>query len=225
MEKNPFVPALILGVATLVLSLMFPKVPTPPGVQSVIIELEFARSASDVYRVTGFGVDKDAGSSDTSVQAIRAHTAHDRWFIFAYVLFLALSCALVWKLKGSPLLLAGMALALGAGAFDFVENRQILFILDHMGADFSAALSRLHLFTWFKWSSIALAFCTLAPFAWTHSLWGKLLALGSVLTIVAALAAATMKQPVFYSAFAGMVMLSFLLLFVWELSYGRKAPQ
>lgn len=212
MKKNPFLPALILGVAVAVLSALFPDAP--------ILALEFAREAGDVFRVAGFGTVSDAGPNPETVQAIRDNVAHDRWFIFAYVLFLALSCAVVWRISRSWMALAGLILALAAGAFDFGENRQILIILDQMDkTDFSAALARLQAFTWLKWGSIALVFCTLAPFGWKQGFRGKMLAAVSILTTATGLVALSLQQLPLSVAFAYMVTALFLLLFVFELFF------
>lgn len=212
MKKNPFLPALILGVAVAALSALFPKAP--------ILALEFAREAGDVFRVAGFGTVSDAGPNPEIVQALRANVAHDHWFIFAYVLFLALSCAVVWRISRSWPALAGLILALAAGAFDVGENRQILTILEQMDkTDFSAALARLQAFTWLKWGSIALVFCTLAPFVWTRGFRGKVLAVVSAVTLATGLAAFSLQQLPLSIAFAYMVTALFLLLFVFELLF------
>jgi hypothetical protein len=212
MKKNPFLPALILGAAVAVLSALFPKAP--------ILEMEFARDAGEVFRIVGFGTVSDAGPNPEIVQAIRDNVAHDRWFIFAYVLFLALSCAVVWRISRSWPALAGLILAMAAGAFDFGENRQILLIINQIDkADFSEALGRLHVFTWLKWGSIALVFCALAPFAWKRGFRGKMLAALSVLTAATGLVAVSMQYLPVSVAFAYMVTALFLLLFVFELLF------
>ncbi len=221
MKKNPFVPALILGAATFALSALFPGIPKAPGVMSPVIELEFARGTEDIHRITGFDASGEAGADKKIVDAIRANTAHDRWFIFAYTLFLTVSCLIMYRLSGSPLLPGGALLALAAGVFDFAENRQILLLLDQLGGDPGTVLQNLQLFTWLKWGSIVMAFGAMAPFAWSGSLPGKALAGFTVAAIVAGIVAAGLKAPLYYIAFSGVVMLLFLLLFLFEITWKR----
>lgn len=224
MKKNPFVPALILGAATFALSALFPAIPKAPGVMSPIIELEFARSTEEVHRITGFDAPGEAAADEKIVDAIRANTAHDRWFIFTYTLFLAVSCLIMYKLSGSPVLIGGALLALAAGTFDFGENRQMLLLLDQLNGDPGPALQNLQLFTWLKWGSIVMAFGAMAPFAWSRSLPGKLLAGFTVAAVVAGIVAAGLKAPLYYIAFSVLVMVLFLLLFLFEITW-RHAPQ
>ncbi len=215
MKRNPFLPALILALAVVSLTILFPQVPPAKGIKSPVIEMEFARSPETVDAVTGYGTEQQ----ETIVDAFRRNTAHDRWFILAYSFFLAVSCAIAWKQGGQPVLLAGAALALAAGVFDFAENRHMMWIWDRLGGDFNAALSRLHLLTWLKWASLGLVFCTLAPFAWRRGVAGKILAGGAVLNVGAGIAAAVMRQPVYYIVFSLTIMLCFVLLLVFALTY------
>ncbi len=222
MLRNPFLPALILGLAVAALSALFPKIPAAPGVRLAIIELEFARSAGEVYRVTGFGLTGDAVPDAGIVDAIRQNTAHDRWFIFAYSFFLAVCCAIAWKQSGSPMLLAGAVLAFAAGAFDFLENRQILLIMNQLDGDFGGSLVRLHVFTWLKWGSIVLVFGAFAPFAWHHGLLGKALAASALAGMLAGVVAALLQKHMYYIAFSGLVMLSFVTLLVFAALFPKR---
>jgi hypothetical protein len=210
MRKQPFLWALLAGVATAVLIATFPSIPKAPGVRSPIVELEFARSVAEVATITG---NYDAAITE----AFRSNIAHDRWFILAYTGFLALSCASAWRIRRHYWLIAGVGLAVAAGIFDHIENSALLNLLDSNNSRPEQHLAELHRFTWLKWGSIVAVFLCLATFQWYSGRVGRGMTVFAILTAFAAMSA--WFNPAAVLPFTGLISFEFLLLYIWCATY------
>jgi hypothetical protein len=210
MRNTHFLMAILAGLAVAALTLSFPKIPKAPGVQSPIVELEFAVSASDVEQIT-------SGYDPAITEAFRRNIAHDSRFILAYAGFLALSCVSAWRLRKDYLLIAGALLAAATGVFDHLENNALLNLLDVRSKQPLPHLEDLRLFTWLKWGGISAVFLTMAPFLWRSGRVGRGVTVFFVLTAFAGLSAWFNTATIL--PFTGLVSLSFLLLLIWEISY------
>jgi hypothetical protein len=80
-----------------------------------------------------------------------------------------------------------LALRLAAipSAMDVAENLQLLAITRSLGGDYSEALSRLRLCTWCKWGAIALVCAAWIPGMWSRGWTGRVGALLATLTVLA----------------------------------------
>ncbi len=125
-----------------------------PRVISPIVQLEFARSAEEVFLITGKSGNTEI--HDQIVAELRRSIALDTWFILAYTTFLAVTIALMWRrMRVRKWILYGIPLAVGACIFDFLENDRLLQILNLLNAEFETPLRQLQVFTHIKWASLA----------------------------------------------------------------------
>lgn len=219
MRTYPFLPALLIGIVMAgVLLLMWPKKGELPPTQkkpSPIVLLEFARTPQEVYDITLW---QASPAEHAQMQAyLRRNIRLDTWFILAYTCFLMVSIVIAWHLSGKRwYLLAGLALAVAAGVFDFLENAQLVLILDKISADFQAELSRLMVYTHIKWGALVAVFVIMIPFAWPAGWLGKALSIAAGVGVVLAVGAWVAPSESIYLAYAGVVMLLFLLLLAFE---------
>ncbi len=220
MRRRPFLPALLIGIAMLgiALLLMFPrKGELPPAQQktSPVVLLEFARTPQEVYDITLFEASQ---AEHAQMQAyLRRNIQMDTWFILAYTCFLVVSIFIAWRLSGKRwYLLPVLALALAAGVFDFLENAQLMGILDKLSSDFQAELSRLVIYTHIKWGAMVAVFVGLIPFTWPVEWSGKVLSIAAGVGLLMAIGVWVAPGESMYQAYAGVVVLLFVLLLAFE---------
>lgn len=205
MKKRYFLPALPFGALTLIVALTMPKVPVAEGVKSPIVELEFARSVTDVEKVL-------AGRADI-VEAMVRSVVQDRIFLLAYSAFLVMSCYLAWRRWRSNLLLAGIGLAVAAAIFDHLENGMLMSVLRGTSAEWASFLPLLAVYTYLKWGAIAGVFCLLGWYVRKVNILGRIffgIAVGAVVFMLGSFAA-----PLLAVAFALVIGLLFMFWWVW----------
>lgn len=218
MRTHPFLPSIILGttVAALTALMNFPAIrkADDPRVIFPIVQLEFARSAEEVFLITG-----KSGNTEIHHQIIaelRRSIALDTWFILAYTTFLAVTIALMWRrMRARKWILYGIPLAVGACIFDFLENNRLLQILNLLNAEFETPLRQLQVFTHIKWASLAAVFGVIAPFTWHTGWWGRLFSILAVIGFSLALLVWLLPYTMVHLAYAGVVALLFAVLWVW----------
>ncbi len=201
-----------------ILFLMWPKKGELPPAQkkpSPIVLLEFARTPQEVYDIALW---QASPAEHAQMQAyLRRNIRLDTWFILAYTCFLVVSMVIAWRLSGKRwYMLAGLVMALIAGVFDFLENAQLVLILDKLSSDFQAELSRLMVYTHVKWGALVAFFISMIPFAWPTSWLGKVLSVVAGVGVVLAIGAWVTPSQSLYLAYTSVVMMLFVLLLIFE---------
>jgi hypothetical protein len=133
-------------------------------------------------------------------------------FMGAYGGFLALFGLAVARDRGARLHVVTLLGPLGA-LFDVCENVQLLAITKALGGDYSGALSRLMVFTWLKWETLAVAMLLLAPWLIRRDLVCRVVAALCLLSSVAGLAAFFARGAI-AEAFSALLSLAFVGLMV-----------
>lgn len=212
MEKRFLAPVVLLGVLTLVLAATMPKVPAVQGVQSTILELEFARDTADVEKILG-------GREDIRTALIENIRA-DRFFLLAYSAYLILSCLLLWRRRQNLLLLYGVGLSIAAGVFDHFENGQLMGIVTNPPGAWTDFLPLLTVFTWLKWGALTAVFLLLGWFLQREGLPGKIL---FALAIAAAvILGASVFMPALVMPYFSLLTLLFVGLFIIQIRTGLR---
>ncbi len=218
MRSHPFLPSIILGttVAALAALMNIPAIEKAddPRVISPIVQLEFARSAEEVFLITGKSGNTEI--HDQIVAELRRSIALDTWFILAYTTFLAVTIALMWRrMRVRKWILYGIPLAVGACIFDFLENDRLLQILNLLNAEFETPLRQLQVFTHIKWASLAAVFGVIAPWTWHTGWWGRFFSILAIIGFSLALLVWFWPYTMVYLAYAGVIALLFAVLWLW----------
>lgn len=210
MKKRHFLPALPFGALTLIIAFTMPRIPVAEGVKSPIVELEFARTVTDVEKVL-------AGRADI-VEAMVRSVVQDRFFLLAYSAFLVISCYLAWRRWRTNSLLTGIGLGVAAAIFDHLENSVLMGILGETSVQWPALLPLLAVYTYVKWGAIAGVFCLLGWYVRRVNILGQIffgLSVGAVVFMLGSFAA-----PVLAVAFSLIIGLLFLLWWIWMIFEG-----
>jgi hypothetical protein len=174
-------------VVAFALTVLFPLQmgPLPSGMRTPILAFELARTQQEVETMFG---PPQAPERAAWQHAMNVGNYADFGFMLVYgAFFLLFSRALATA--GARFARVGAALAAAPSALDVLENLQLLAIADNLGGDYAAALSRLSLFTAFKWLSIAVVYASWIPGLWSRGWLGRLgaglAALNAVATVLA----------------------------------------
>jgi hypothetical protein len=157
------VPGIFVVAISIFLLRVFPnKMPElPGGMVTPVLAFELVRTPEEVERM--FGTDPDARAR--FALRMKRGTWGDFALLTAYGVFLA-GVAYELSRDGSRAAKAGVVLALGAAAFDAIENVQLLSIVANLGGDYEHSLTILSYATWGKWWCLAAYFVAIARPAW-----------------------------------------------------------
>ncbi len=223
MKQKPFIISGIIGLFVIGMSLILMAVnprsagELAEGFWTPIIAFEFAETEADVVLVLG---QIDTPGQAELIEAFTLGNNLDFIYMVLYGAFLfvfALTCA---RLSGNKLFYIAAGLAVLVPLADMLENLQLQAILTSFvaGDDFSSNLTRLKLYTWLKWGSLAFIFLLLAPF-FTHGnpfvrFIGMYTAVPFVLGVLSYFSGGALKE-----IFALSIALMFLLLIVFSFLY------
>jgi hypothetical protein len=225
MRAHPFLPAIVLGATVAFLAAYMSALgiqkADSPKIISPIVQMEFARSADDIFLIVGkFG---DPNLHTEIMEDFRQSIALDTYFIIAYTVFLAVTIALIWRrLHVRKWVLCGIPLAISACVFDFLENDRLLQILNLLDTSFETPLRQLQIFTHVKWGSLAAVFFILAPVTLRTGWWGRFLSVLALIGFVFALIVWALPYTPIQLAYSFVLALLFLWLFVWVILQHNK---
>jgi hypothetical protein len=179
-------PGLLVVAVSIFLMRVFPsRMPElPGGMVTPVLAFELVRSPAEVERMFG----EDADERARFAMRMKRGTWGDFALLTAYGVFLA-GIAHELGRDGSRAAKAGVVLAVGAAAFDVVENVQLLDIVANLGGHYERALTILSIVTWGKWWCLAAYFVAIARPAWTLGGFPRAAAVCGVAGAVAAVAA------------------------------------
>lgn len=219
--KIAAVSGLLLIACSVVLMLVNPQAENnlPSGFFTPVIAFEFIRSLNEVRH---FFQVKDPAAYE---QAMLMGNWIDYAFMCLYSFFLlCLSIGIRQLTKVNTLYLA-ILLCLAMLAGDALENYEIYqIILNYKSGHIEYALWLLNIFTWLKWGSIASAFLLLSPFFFSGKLFHKLIGLLCLSSFGLGIAA-YLQHGILNEIFSLNVVLVFLLLVIFALSFKSKAAK
>lgn len=185
----------------------------PPGYHSPILALELATEPGTIQ-------DMFATLTIQEKERLNIGTRLDYLFLLSYGLFLAGTALACFRATGSKLFIVAAALSMAALLGDALENLQLFKIFAAPNAaDLPGTLHLLHLFTWLKWGSIAIAMALLAIYFFHQPWWGKIMAVLLLVPLLFTVVAFTGNALFAHLMFVGM-MIGFLLLIVH--SFARR---
>ncbi|HET8937923.1 MAG TPA: hypothetical protein VFN67_30980 [Polyangiales bacterium] len=184
--------------------------PLAPGFHSPIIAFELAASRDEVETMF-----KQAGSPERE----ELRQAMDRGNQVDFV-FLVLYAGLLGTVALGLARRAALWLAPLAAAADVLENLQLFAITRALGADYTAALAQLQIWTRIKWGALALALIFIAPALLRRGRFERAAAMWCGLTGLLGLAAA-FDRTRFMELFSLCVSIAFIALWVVSLRARR----
>jgi len=220
--KRPFVKTGYLGLAVIAMSILllfiFPaKAPSlPEGFFTPIIAFEFAQTKTDVMQIFG---GTDLSVCKQMVDAMDLGNRLDYVYMCLYSAFLfmfSVKCAKVFR-KKYFYLCALLSLTVLTG--DALENVQLLGITAKIASgDFNTQLHLLHIFTWIKWSGIAVIFLGLSLWFFKGRGFSKIIGMTGVISFVLG-TAAYLHRSVINEIFSFSVAIMFILMIIYCFTY------
>ncbi|MFV0605963.1 MAG: hypothetical protein ACK5NK_09000 [Niabella sp.] len=224
MKTDAFKIARILGILLAVTAItLMPINPKAEynldqGFRTPIIAFEFAKDTATINQL--FNVSNVAQYKADFKLGVQI----DFGFMFLYsglVLFVAIG---IYQRKKILSVYIFSLLCLLMVIFDTIENIQILQIIQlHPRNNFSTQLNLLHLFTWLKWSSIAIAFLYLSSYFFLQKRFGKIIGFLQAACLVL-LVVAYFNYGLMNEIFSTLVSLNFLCLIVFVFTSKLTTP-
>lgn len=156
---HPFAKFGLLAVPMLIFILImethFPKV-TPEGYQSFIVAFEFVRTPEQLHQLFNGLTSQDFSDIDKG-------NMYDFGFMLFYSLFLFLFFRKAKHVFDQKWLISGAVFSVIILIADFSENMALLKLTEIYSSEMDnklliPVLNRLHVFTWIKWSGLAISF-------------------------------------------------------------------
>lgn len=209
----------LLAIVAIVLSIKSTKNENnlPQGFFTPIVALEFIQTPQEVKH---FFEVKDVQQYESD---LLFSNNVDYIFMTVYSCFLLFIALGIYKITSSKILFVAMFLCIIMLLGDAIENRQIAKIIFYYKSDapIDIFLSKLSVFTWLKWASIATTFLIFAPFFLKGNWYQKaigILGISSFLLCIAAF----LKHRILNEIFALNIILVFLLLVIFVFTYKPK---
>lgn len=230
MDKKLLLSLVLLGITLMIFNVWmgayFPSQVNqmPEGFTVPIIAYEFLETDQEVLEFFG----EDSPTRETWISGMREGHMIDNYYLLAYSAFLAIWGIYLARQSGKKGYYLVSVLALFAGIADFVENIQLLAMLDKLDlGQFSPELERLHMFTWIKWGSLAVALSILSVHVYGKNWAGKVLVFVSAITLILGLLA-FLDRSVLTSYFSLGIIAQFFFFIVYGfilLNQSRKSSQ
>lgn len=212
MQKTLPLLATAVAITSLFLTTLFPSEAAwmPEGFTVPIIAYEFLLTNAEVSQFFG---PPSAQRAEWVAGMYKGHQ-WDSLYLVLYSVFLALWGAYAVQQTRQKWFYAVSLLAILAAVSDIFENRQLVAILEILDTSkFDNELSRLFIFTWLKWGSLAIALAGLSLFTKQRGWLGKIhLGIG-VLTLILGVVA-FFNRSVVTSWFTVGITMQFLLLII-----------
>lgn len=211
--------SLFLAIAAIAISVRSTKYENnlPNGFFTPIIALEFIQNTQEVQH---FFEVKDVQKYESDLLYGNKVDYFFMLFYSALVFCIALG---IKRLTQSKLMYVVMPLCIVMLLFDILENQQIAQIIFYYKTDASIEffLSKLSVFTWIKWSSIAISFSILATYFLKGNLFHKAIGILGISSFILCIAA-FLKHGILNEIFALNIVLVFLLLVIFVFTFKTK---
>lgn len=179
LEKKPYAFMWPFIVAVLILTVIMQ--PCLPGLETngfvnEIIAFEFVENPEDINIVLKSIDNVEVDGRIFQIENMDQLNKIDWLFMIAYSGLLGTFCWLSMAIGGPRWLWLGVVLSIGALVTDFLENDALLNITEiytsaDLSKDYFIQLRRLFVFTWFKWTCIAVALGTIGVYLWSAKKW------------------------------------------------------
>ncbi len=219
--RRPFMVSTLIGMPLIIVGLLVTLIGPAPaklprGFITPVVAFEFVTEIEHVNQI--FAGPNSAAQADL-VRTMTNSTHLDFLFLILYGAFLFAFSITCVSLTGKKFYYFVTLLAVVAPLFDLLENLQMLSIIDQLDAgSFITELQRLQLFTWLKWSALAVSFVLLLPFFWSAGKFGQFLSIIAAAPIVLGLIA-FFKPGLPNELFAISTILTFLLMIFFSFTF------
>ncbi|HKI87716.1 MAG TPA: hypothetical protein VKA38_01730 [Draconibacterium sp.] len=196
----------------------FPK-EAPEGFSSYIVAFEFAKTPADLQQLLG-NLPKKA------IHKIDVGNLLDFGFMATYTALLILSFLRFSKEFSKKWLKLGVVLAIIILLGDFTENIFLLRLTDNFLTSapeetIVSNLSRLHIFTWIKWGTLAVAFFLLYTIFYRKKWYIEIVGVTVIFPLLF-LIATPKHTPQILTVFTNSIFLCFAVLMVYLFVYQKK---
>lgn len=211
--------AVLLAVTAIILSVRGTKNEgnLPAGFITPIVALEFIQTPQEVQH---FFEVEDVQKYESD---LLFGNNVDYLFMTVYSCLLFVIALGIYKITSSKLMYVVMFLCVVMLLCDALENQQIAQIIFYYktNASIDFFLSKLYIFTWLKWSSIAIAFLLFASFFLKGNWYQKTIGVLGISSFILCIAA-FFKHGILNEIFALNIIFVFLLLVIFVFTYKPK---
>ncbi len=202
----------------LLMGQFFPK-EAPEGFSSFIVAFEFVQTPADLQLLLG-------NFSANTIHKIEVGNFLDYGFMLTYTTLLILSFLKFSKTFNKKWLKLGAGMAIIIFLADFSENIFLLRLTDNFLNSapekmIVSNLTRLHIFTWIKWSVLAVAFSLIYAIFYKKKWYIGIVGIVFIFPLLL-LIAAPEYTPKILTIFTNAIFLCFALLIVYLFVYRKK---
>ena len=167
-ERKVLIYTRIFGVLVILvyLAMTYAFMTKARGEKNPVIEFEFV---TDVHQVQDIFYTDNGEINVDLAKGLERSIKVDFVFALVYGLFLGLFFVYLKLLTHNKIYLFPAVLAIVAMIFDLLENTQLLEIISKLGAGgYEHNIAHLHLFTWIKWGTLAVALVFAANYSFAY---------------------------------------------------------